>query len=152
MTLRSCLSVISGALLGVSFPGSGDQSWVAFIALAPLLVAIAGAGWRRAGFYGFISGLVFWLWTIPWLASTLTRYGGVPWPIAAGVVAALATYLALYTAVFCALLATSRRLTGTVGHVVAAGALWVALELVRTHLLTGFPWNLLGYSQYLTPR
>src|SRR5438034_11567905 len=29
-----------------------------------------------------------------------------------------------------------------------APALWVALELARTYLFSGFPWALLGYSQY----
>jgi apolipoprotein N-acyltransferase len=29
-----------------------------------------------------------------------------------------------------------------------AASLWVALESLRTYLLTGFPWNLLGYSQH----
>jgi apolipoprotein N-acyltransferase len=30
--------------------------------------------------------------------------------------------------------------------------LWVALELIRSHLLSGFPWSLLGVSQYqMTP-
>ena len=40
-----------------------------------------------------------------------------------------------------------RRL-GPVGLAVAAPCLWVALELVRARLLTGFPWALLGHSQY----
>ena len=30
----------------------------------------------------------------------------------------------------------------------AAPAVWVTLELARTHLFSGFPWALLGYSQY----
>jgi apolipoprotein N-acyltransferase len=28
------------------------------------------------------------------------------------------------------------------------GSLWVGLELIRTHFLTGFPWCLLGYTQF----
>ena len=30
-----------------------------------------------------------------------------------------------------------------------AAALWTALEFAQTYLFTGFPWELLGYSQYL---
>ena len=30
----------------------------------------------------------------------------------------------------------------------AAPCLWVALELLRTYVLSGLPWSLLGYSQY----
>ena len=29
-----------------------------------------------------------------------------------------------------------------------APCVWVTLELLRTHLLSGLPWSLLGYSQY----
>lgn len=98
------LTTLSGALLALSFPGSGDQAWIAFVALVPLLAAIDGEDWRRAGVLGFVAGLVFWLGTIPWLAPTLVRYGDVPWPLAGLTLAALVTYLALYMAAFCALL------------------------------------------------
>src|SRR5208283_5851291 len=35
---------------------------------------------------------------------------------------------------------------------ISGAALWVALEMVVARLFTGFPWNLLGASQYqMTP-
>ncbi len=145
------LAGLSGALLAVAFPESGDQAWLAFVALVPLLVALEQASWRGAGILGFLAGAVFWLITIPWVAPTIVRYGGVPWPLAALTLAALAGYLALYTAAFCALLARSRP-SSAAGYVVVAASLWVALELLRTYLLTGFPWNLLGYSQHANLR
>lgn len=144
---RWLLALLSGALLALSFPGSGSQGWVAFAALVPLFAAVAGADWRRAGLLGFGAGLVFWIATIPWIAQTIVRYGGLPWPLAVLVLLGLAGYLALYTAAFCA--AVSRVSMGRgVPFVLAAASLWVALEFLRTYLLTGFPWNLLGYSQY----
>lgn len=145
--LRWLLAVLSGGLLALSFPGSGDQAWLAFVALVPLLAAVEGDGWRRAGARGLVAGLAFWLLTIPWIASTVARYGDVPWPLSVLVLAGLAGYLALYTAAFAALLAR-RSLPGGGLYVIVAASLWVALELLRTYLFTGFPWNLLGYSQY----
>jgi len=46
------LAAISGGVLAVAFPGTGDQGWLAFIALVPLLVAIEGTTWRWAGTMG----------------------------------------------------------------------------------------------------
>ncbi len=138
---------LSGGLLALAFPGSGDQGWLAFVALVPLLVAIQGAAWRRAGVLGFVAGLVFWLATIPWIVPTMVRYGGLPWPLAGLILLALVGYLALYWAGFCALLSRSPLSSGAL-YVVVTASLWVALEFLRTYLLSGFPWNLLGYSQH----
>jgi len=144
---RWFLAALSGALLALAFPGSGDQSWLAFAALAPLLVAVDGVDRRSAGILGLLSALIFWLATIPWVAQTMTQFGDVPWPLAGVVLLALAAYLALYTAAFCWLLArTAPR--SSAAYVIVAASLWVALEFLRTYLFTGFPWNLLGYSQY----
>jgi apolipoprotein N-acyltransferase len=77
----------------------------------------------------------------------MVSYGGLAWPLAALVLAGFAAYLALYWATFCALL--SRISLGSGGlFVVVSASLWVSLELLRTYLFTGFPWNLLGYSQW----
>jgi len=144
---RWLLALLSGALLALSFPGSGDQGWAAFAALSPLLAAVEGADWRRAAVLGFGAGVLFWVTTIPWIVATMVRYGNLPWPLAALVFAGLAGYLALYWAAFCALLSRVP-VSGGARFVVVAASLWVALEFLRTYLFTGFPWNLLGYSQY----
>ncbi|HXK34461.1 MAG TPA: apolipoprotein N-acyltransferase, partial [Dehalococcoidia bacterium] len=144
---RWVLALLSGALLALSFPGSGDQGWIAFAALVPLLAAIEGTSWRRSAVLGFGAGVLFWVATIPWIVTTMVRYGNLPWPLAALVFVGLTGYLALYPAVFCALLSRVPTRRGA-GFVVLAASLWVALEFLRTYLLTGFPWNLLGYSQY----
>ena len=145
--VRLLAVLLSGGLLTLAFPGTGDQGWLAFGALVPLLAAIEGASWRSAGVLGFIAGLIFWLATISWVAPTMVRYGGLPWPVASLILLGLAGYLALYSAVFCVLLSRSRLRSGAL-FVVVGASLWVALEYLRTYLLSGFPWNLLGYSQH----
>ncbi len=50
------LAVMAGALLALAFPGTGDQGWLAFGALVPLLVAIDGAPWRQACLVGGAAG------------------------------------------------------------------------------------------------
>jgi len=60
--------------------------------------------------------------------------------------ATLVTYLALFPAVFALAIARlGRRSRGAALSL--APAVWVTTELVRAHLLSGFPWVLLGYSQ-----
>jgi apolipoprotein N-acyltransferase len=141
------LVALAGGLMAAAFPGTGDQGWVAFIALVPLLVAIKGTTRRRAAGLGFVAGFVFWLVTIPWVAQTMVSYGGLPWPLASLILLGLVGYLALYAAAFCALLCRCPIRSGAL-YVIVAASLWVALEFLRTYLLTGFPWNLLGYSQH----
>ncbi len=141
------LAVGGGALLALAFPGTGGEGWLAFGALVPLLVAIDGAPWWRASLLGGVAGLSFWLTTASWIAGTLVRYGAVPWLLAGLVALALAVYLSLYWAVFGGVLAAVPSDSGA-RHVIVAASLWVALEFLRGALFTGFPWNLLGYSQF----
>jgi apolipoprotein N-acyltransferase len=51
-----------------------------------------------------------------------------------------------YTSLATELLQTSR--VSRAGWALACAASWVALEMAQARLLTGFPWNLLGASQY----
>ncbi len=139
------LAALSGGLLVLAFPRA-DLGPVAFVALVPLLVAIRGATWRAAARLGFAAGFAFFLGSLYWLAPTVVRYGGLPWAAAAGILLLLAGYLALYVAGFAAGVAILGQRGAAV--VLSAAARWVALELLRAHLFTGFPWNLLGHSQY----
>ena len=73
-------------------------------------------------------------------------YGGLESWIALPINIALVAYLALFPALFALVM---RRFTVAHGPVALSAApfVWAATELGRTHLLTGFPWVLLGYSQ-----
>jgi apolipoprotein N-acyltransferase len=106
---------------------------LAFVALVPLLVAIAGSTRRRAAGRGFVAGLVFWLATIPWVAQTMVRSGGRPRPLASLILLGLVGYLALYAAALCALLCRCPIRSGVLYGIVAA-SLRVALEFLRTYL------------------
>ena len=139
------LALLSGSLLVLTFPKM-DLWPFAFIALTPLLLALRGAGWRRAAGLGLAAGLVFFVGTLCWVVPTVIRYGGLSWTAATGILLLLATYLALYFAGFTACVAALRH--RGVAFVLSTAGLWVAFELLRSNLFTGFPWNLLGHSQY----
>jgi apolipoprotein N-acyltransferase len=73
-------------------------------------------------------------------------YGGLAIWVAVLVNIALIVYLSLFPALF-AVIVRHIVIAHGAGALVVAPLAWVATELGRTYLLTGFPWVLLGYSQ-----
>ena len=143
------LAALSGVLLFLSFPTLGHPA-AAWLALVPLLVAVAGATPWQALRLGAVAGLVHFAGTLYWIPAVMIDYGGLPGPVAWPVHALLVTVLALYPALFAAGTAELTARFGPRG-LLFAPALWVTTELGRMHLFTGFPWALLGYSQVPFP-
>jgi apolipoprotein N-acyltransferase len=138
------LAVLSGLLLTVSFP-PGRFSWIAWIALVPLLVSFHGQRPRTAFKLGFVAGFFHFVSLVYWVTVVLGKYGHLHFAICLLALLLLSLYLALYPAFFSLVAA---QITGTPFAPFFTAALWVGLEYLRTHLVTGFPWCLLGYSQY----
>ena len=142
------LAAFSGVLLTVSFP-MPHLSTVAWIALVPLFAAVSHASLRGAFVLGWVTGLTFFTGTLHWVTTVMVEYGHLPPWLSYLLLALLAASLALYVGLFGlgvrALAACSTRL-----QLLAAPALWTTVEYARAHLLTGFPWASLGYSQATT--
>ncbi len=152
------LAIASGVLLALSFPKFGHPAF-GWIALAPLLVALSSSSYSllpspyslsrsltRAFALGLTTGVVFFTGTLYWITLVMAAYGPMQMWVAALVNGLLIAYLALFPAIFAVVV---RRLVVARGPAVlmAAPLVWVATELGRTHLFTGFPWVVLGYSQ-----
>jgi apolipoprotein N-acyltransferase len=135
----------SGLLLTCAFPKI-DQGWLAWIALVPLFLALRQADPKSGFVLGSLFGMVHYLGLVYWTVHTMHHYGNVPVDQAIGILILLAGYLSLFPGAFCAALAWLR--PKPIPLVILAPALWVILEMARTWLFTGFPWALLGYSQY----
>ncbi len=141
---RLLFSLASGVLLALCFPNFSILPLLP-VALIPLVAALDGARPKDAAFLGYVFGLAFWIVTIPWIAYTVHRFGGVP-----GFVAVLALVLA---AAICAvpfgvmsLLYAWVAPRSAAGVVATFGAAWVLQELFRTTvwIFGGFPWALLA--------
>jgi apolipoprotein N-acyltransferase len=141
---RLFFSLVSGVLLALCFPNFSILPLLP-VALIPLLFALDGLSWRRAFLPGFAFGAVFWLLTIPWIAYTVHRFGGVGWPLAGLALALGAGLCAIPFGLMASLYAAVRPRTGP-GVVVAFAAAWVVQEGFRTYvwIFGGFPWNLLA--------
>jgi apolipoprotein N-acyltransferase len=104
---------------------------VVSIALLILLVWRQGAS-SWGAWYGFWFGL--------------HDHGALPWPISILMLLVLAAGMALYPALFGALLWRVVPVGSPRMLLVVAPLLWVGTEWLRVHVLTGFPWNLAGYA------
>lgn len=140
------LAAISGLLLFLAYPPY-NLSYLAFIALIPLLISLKGSLFKMASL-GYLFGLVFFGGLLFWMNS-MRLYGVACWarPL---LWLLLVVSLSLYPAIFGLLYGlVSKRLQGLFA-LLAACIIWCGLEFIRTHFpLGGFPWALLGYSQYL---
>lgn len=134
---RGSLAILSAALLILSFPPF--NIWIlAWIAFVPLFFSLEGQRPSKAFFLSYITGFLFFLGTIYWLIH-------VTLPGMATVVAYLALYFGLFGLLARFTIHDSR--STALKILLATPALWVTLEWLRSHVLTGFGWNLLGYSQ-----
>ncbi len=141
------LALLSGLLLFLSFPkfGTGLLAWIAFI---PLLCALRDKTPYEGFKTGFITGFAAFIGIIYWIAYVVVLYGYLPLPVGITVMMLLSAYLALYVALFAAGIVYFHK-GGGASPLLAGPLLWTTLEYAKSHLLTGFPWENLGYSQYL---
>ncbi|HET6923837.1 MAG TPA: apolipoprotein N-acyltransferase, partial [Anaeromyxobacteraceae bacterium] len=144
---RLLAAAAAGFALHLAYPRPG-WDLLGWISLVPVLVLAATAPSPRAAFLeGWIGGAVFFVQLLRWVTHTMTTYSTLSRPLAVLVLFALAGYLALYWGGVAAAL---NWLAGRLGPAALwlAPAAWVAAELGRTYLLSGFPWGLLGYVPY----
>ncbi len=140
------LAIISGLLLIPGFPPF-DLYPVAWIAIVPLLFSLRGKNVRTSFLLGTLTGFVFFLGTIYWVFNSIYYYGNIPAAAGLLLMLALCLYLGLYLGVFSAVFSSLSKKSGFPA-VITVPVLWVTLEFLRTYALTGFPWSILGYSQY----
>ncbi len=136
----------SGLLYCASIP-KVDLFFLAWLALIPLFLALPRLPPSLYVPTGLLAGLVAATGRTYWISETLQLYGHLPPVLAHLTTALLIAYIALYSAVFLAL-CTKLDFTSPF-FAWAAAAIWTLLEWVQNWMLSGFPWQLLGYSQYL---
>jgi apolipoprotein N-acyltransferase len=139
------LAISSGFLLTLSFPKTGI-SFLAWFALVPLFAASRDLSLKKSFSVGLLTGLVHYLTLIYWLAHTMSTYGHLPFYISLPILFLLSFYLAIYIALFS--MTVTRLCLSPISLFFTAPLMWVSLEYIRSFLFTGFPWELLGYSQF----
>jgi apolipoprotein N-acyltransferase len=140
------LALISGILLILSFPLFNFYP-LAWFALVPLFLAIHDKHSRSSFYLGLLAGFIYFLGSIYWVYHSMYFYGGVPLIFSILFLILLSLYLALYVGIF-SMLFNFLSKHSAIPALIIAPVLWVTLEYLRTYALTGFPWSILGYSQY----
>lgn len=136
---------LSSILLSLAFPTY--NLWpLAWVALFPLFFAIHNKTPLQSFWIGWFQGIIFYLITLKWIINTMVNYGNLPLFISVPLLILLAMYLALYNALFCFSLSYLSRQKAH--NPLYAAFIWVSLEYLRAHLLSGFPWASLAYSQF----
>jgi apolipoprotein N-acyltransferase len=141
------LSLLSGILLILSFPNF-DLEFMAWFALVPLFYSIEGKGVRLSFELGFLTGIITFLGILYWIIVAVHTYGNIPLIPSGLILLLLVAYLALFVGAFTCFTRFTQIRSG-LQTMLFTPVLWVALEYLRSLLLTGFPWANLGYSQYL---
>jgi len=148
------LAAIASGLIGAACFPPFNQSWLCWIALTPLIVAIWFSGknsrrrWLRNLLLGYVAGTVFFTSTFSWLGALGDLYQSF---FLHGLSLLLSIYLGLHFAFWAwfiglikppAFTASWRNLLVAF---VAASA-WVTHEWTRGWLFSGFGWNGLGVA------
>jgi apolipoprotein N-acyltransferase len=135
---------LSGLMVTGSFAPI-NLDWIVWISLIPLLISLENKSLLDAFKIGLFAGLVHYLSLIYWIVTVLSRYGNLNLIVSLGALLLLSLYLSVYMAFFALVVVTfnKNRLPS-----LWTATTWVSLEYARSYIMTGFPWCLLGYSQY----
>ena len=140
-------AVVSALLLWAAYPPH-SETFSILIALVPMMVVSRVSKPRASFFAFFLFGLCYWVLSLSWMPAIIKNNG--PWPLVILGWFALASYCALYFAVYglASSYIWSRRASmprmPMVLCIFSEPVIWVLLEYLRATLFTGFAWNYLG--------
>jgi len=159
------LALLSGVLQILVFP-KPNLYFLAWVAIAPFLYALlrgrGGEGemfdsegrslrpftlWQ--GFViGWFCGIIWYLGTCYWVYPVMNTYGGLPAPVAVLITLGYGLIMGVHHGIFGMLvvLMARRSSVGNRRPLLLAPFFWVAIELMRDHII-GVPWIPLGGSQ-----
>ena len=144
--LKSFLAAaLSGIMLVACFPKIHLPGLV-WVASLPLLWALAGEKRLKHAFLlGYVCGAFFFAGSCYWFTTVMEFYGHLAHALAVVVLVLFVIVDSTFFGGFGLLMGWAARRSS--GWALAVSPfLWMAMELARTYLVTGFSWNLLGYA------
>jgi apolipoprotein N-acyltransferase len=135
----------SGFFLVACFPKLNLHPLV-WIASLPLLLVLAdeASPWRAFA-CAYFSGAIFLAGSCYWFVEVTRQYGGLSLSLALTALLAFVVVFSVFFGAFGLVVGGVARRSPALALLLSP-FLWVAMEMARTHLITGFPWNLLGYA------
>ena len=141
------LAVASGGLTALSFP-KFYLVFLGWISLIPLLYIILKKTPKQSFLLGLAAGFSYYAILIYWIPFVPAHYGGLSMGVSLLIYIILVLFLALFWAFFCLVWTKIYQSFPRLAFLLTP-FLWISFEYILTHFLTGFPWGLLGSSQYL---
>ncbi len=142
------LPLISGITLWLAFP---DHSlfFLSWVALTPYLYFLTQErSWKAIVVGNLVFGLAYLGGVLYWIPRVLIGYGGLSWGISIPIFFLMLLMLCLFLLPFSVLTHAVSTHSRTAALWSAPG-FWVLSELLRNYYAVGgFPWALLGHSQY----
>lgn len=168
MRRRYLIAIVAGLAMAGSFPNF-DVAGLAWLSPGLMVLAAFGTrGWESFR-VGYVAGMAHYLGSLFWLLNIPYKWHGIPLAPALGWVA-LSAFLSLFVGAWMVFVVRECPIAAAAGKTesvsepgcgtwlrrttwgLKSAAAWVALEMVVTRIFGGFPWNMLGSSQYqLTP-
>lgn len=106
----------------------------------------------RAFLQGWLFGIGFFGIGVSWVYQSLYHFGNMTMALAIILTVLFVFIMALYPAVFGYIFkSVFHKASTAIQCLMVFPSLWIIFEFLRAHLLTGFPWLFLGYTQLDTP-
>jgi apolipoprotein N-acyltransferase len=141
---RHGVAALLGVLAAAALPPV-DLVPLLAVSFSGLVWLAAGVSGRREAFaLGWSFGFGFFLAGFYWIALALLVDIAAYWWLLPPALVALPVFFGIFSGL--ALLAYELIGARGVGRACALGVAWTATEWLRGHILTGFPWNLVGYA------
>lgn len=150
-------ALLSGAILPLGFapfhlPGLTFIGLALFFAQLSSGLTIPGKQGRKKAFQiGYVFGFGYMMFGISWVYVSIHEYGHLNFLLSGVITLLFVSYLALFSG----LLAYGFHRTSAYhlkwNRCLLFSSLWCLSEYLRSTVLTGFPWMLLGFGQIDTP-
>ncbi len=122
----------------------------AFLSIALLLYSLNGQSLKQSFLRGGLFGIGLFGIGVTWIYISIFDHGGGSVYISSFITAAFVLILSSFTALLGWMLNKFWPQANVKRTLIAFPALWVAIEILRGWIFTGFPWLFLGYSQFST--
>ncbi|RJG51228.1 apolipoprotein N-acyltransferase [Motilimonas pumila] len=123
---------------------------LALLTLTGLFLLLNKLGPKAAAGVGFSYGFGLFAFGISWIQVSMAQFGGMPTAVNWLLMGLLSAYLALFFALT-TYTAARLNLAGPWQQLLLLPACWLLFDWARGHIMTGFPWLWMGYSQIDSP-
>lgn len=124
-----------------------NLKYLGWVCLVPLIAAVNRKEPIEGFLLGCVAGSVFHCGLIYWVTVSMTTYGSLPAYISLILLILFSLLLSLFIAVPLYTACYIRKVLNW-GFPLSLPVLWTTSEYIKSWLLTGFPWENLGYCQF----